>query len=410
MRVKQLIVPLLLILILIIFNNVFKDTFLRANRYFASQTLYNNEVVTPQKLFDLTWNILNKEYYEPDLNNQDWARWKRHYTGKIQTDDDAKVAIDTMIASLDEPYTRFMNTKEYQDLTTSITSKIYGIGVNIHSNSGKIEVFNVIPGTPADFAGLKQGDIISAVDKRDTNGLNISEVANIVRGPENSIVELTIIRDGKKLIKKIKRKEIKIKNVKSSVLDNHIGYIQIISFMGGTTPNEFLEALENIKNTDSLIIDLRGNTGGLLDNAVFIANMFIPKGEIVEIIYRDGHKKIIKANSQPKLIDKPIIVLVNGASASASEILSGALKDYNKAKLIGKKTFGKGLVQKVVPLPNQTGLNVTIAKYLTPKGTDINKLGIKPDIEVGNDYDFYINDKSKDIQLETAKELLSKGY
>lgn len=410
MRVKQLIVPLLLILILIIFNNVFKDTFLRANRYFASQTLYNNEVVTPQKLFDLTWNILNKEYYEPDLNNQDWARWKRHYTGKIQTDDDAKVAIDTMIASLDEPYTRFMNTKEYQDLTTSITSKIYGIGVNIHSNSGKIEVFNVIPGTPADFAGLKQGDIISAVDKRDTNGLNISEVANIVRGPENSIVELTIIRDGKKLIKKIKRKEIKIKNVKSSILDNHIGYIQIISFMGGTTPNEFLEALENIKNTDSLIIDLRGNTGGLLDNAVFIANMFIPKGEIVEIIYRDGHKKIIKANSQPKLIDKPIIVLVNGASASASEILSGALKDYNKAKLIGKKTFGKGLVQKVVPLPNQTGLNVTIAKYLTPKGTDINKLGIKPDIEVGNDYDFYLNDKSKDIQLETAKELLSKGY
>ena len=410
MRVKQLIVPLLLILILIIFNNVFKDTFLRANRYFASQTLYNNEVVTPQRLFDLTWNILNKEYYEPDLNNQDWARWKRHYTGKIQTDDDAKVAIDTMIASLDEPYTRFMNTKEYQDLTTSITSKIYGIGVNIHSNSGKIEVFNVIPGTPADFAGLKQGDIISAVDKRDTNGLNISEVANIVRGPENSIVELTIIRDGKKLIKKIKRKEIKIKNVKSSILDNHIGYIQIISFMGGTTPNEFLEALENIKNTDSLIIDLRGNTGGLLDNAVFIANMFIPKGEIVEIIYRDGHKKIIKANSQPKLINKPIIVLVNGASASASEILSGALKDYNKAKLIGKKTFGKGLVQKVVPLPNQTGLNVTIAKYLTPKGTDINKLGIKPDIEVGNDYDFYINDKSKDIQLETAKELLSEGY
>ena len=113
MRVKQLIVPLLLILILIIFNNVFKDTFLRANRYFASQTLYNNEVVTPQKLFDLTWNILNKEYYEPDLNNQDWARWKRHYTGKIQTDDDAKVAIDTMIASLNEPYTRFMNKKDF---------------------------------------------------------------------------------------------------------------------------------------------------------------------------------------------------------------------------------------------------------------------------------------------------------
>ncbi len=132
-------------------------------------------------------------------------------------------------------------------------------------------MFNVIPATPADFAGLKQGDIITAVDGREINGMNVSEVATLVRGPENSVVELTVLRDGKKFTKKIKRKEIKIKNVKSSVLDNHIGYIQIVSFMGGTTPNEFMEALENTKNTDSIIIDLRGNTGGLLDNAVFIA-------------------------------------------------------------------------------------------------------------------------------------------
>ena len=134
--------------------------------------------------------------------------------------------------------------------------------------------------------------------------------------------------------------------------------------------------------------------------------MFIPQGEIVEIIYRNGYKKSIKAKTEQQVLDKPVVVLVNGASASASEILSGALKDYHKAKLVGKKTFGKGLVQKVVPLPNQTGLNVTIARYLTPNGTDINKLGIKPDIEVGNDYDFFINNK-KDVQLEKAKEILN---
>ena len=122
----------------------------------------------------------------------------------------------------------------------------------------------------------------------------------------------------------------------------------------------------------------------------------------------NGIKKSIKADSSQKLLDKPLVVLVNGASASASEILSGALKDYKKAKLVGKKTFGKGLVQKVVPLPNQTGLNVTIARYLTPNGTDINKLGIKPDIEIGNDFDFYTNNDKKDIQLETAKEILAK--
>ena len=407
MKLKHVIISLLLILILVIFNNVFIKTLVKANSYFASQSLYNNEVVQPQKLFDRTWKVVYKDYYDSGLNHQNWYRWKSHYQGKIKTEDDAKVAIDTMVASLNDPYTRFMTKKDFEDLTTSITSKIYGIGVNIYSNSGKIEVFNVIPATPADFSGLKQGDIITAVDGKETNGMNISEVATLVRGPENSVVELTILRDGKKLTKKIKRKEIKIKNVKSSVLDNHIGYIQIVSFMGGTTPNEFVEALENTKNTDSIIIDLRGNTGGLLDNAVFIANMFIDNGEIVEIIYRNGYKKSINANNTAKLLDKPVVILVNGASASASEILSGALKDYNKAKLVGKKTFGKGLVQKVVPLPNQTGLNVTIARYLTPNGTDINKLGIKPDIEVGNEFDFYLNSSKKDIQLETAKELLN---
>ena len=382
------------------------SVFTKTNAFYTRQALINNEEIAPQKLFDKTWKVINREYYEPSLNNQNWYRWKDHYRNKIKTDEDARVAIDTMIASLNEPYTRFMPKKDFEDLTTSITSKIYGIGVNIYSNAGKIEIFNVMPATPADFAQLKQGDIITAVNGKDINGMNVSDVAAIVRGPENSVVELTILRNNKKLTKKIKRKEIKIKSVKSSILDNHIGYIQILSFMSGTTPNEFLEALENTKNTDSLILDLRGNTGGLLDNAIFIADMFINNGTIVDIIYRNGYKKSIKAQDEHLGMQKPVVVLVNGASASASEILSGALKDTHKATLIGRKTFGKGLVQKVVPLPNQTGVNVTIARYLTPNGTDINKLGIKPDIEVGNEFDFFVGNQ-KDEQLEKAKEVLN---
>ena len=154
-----------------------------------------------------------------------------------------------------------------------------------------------------------------------------------------------------------------------------------------------------------MIIDLRGNTGGLLDNAVFIANMFIDNGEIVEIIYRNGYKKSINANNTSKLLDKPVVVLVNGASASASEILSGALKDYKKAVLLGTKTYGKGMVQKIIPLQNETGLNLTIAKYLTPKGSDINQKGIEPDYKV----EFTINDlkNQNDVQLATAKNILN---
>lgn len=394
------------VLILVVFNKVFLSTFTKTNDFFTKQSMINSEEVAPQKLFDRTWRIISKEYYEPTLNHQNWARWKYHYQGKIKTDEDARVAIDTMIASLNEPYTRFMTKKDYEDLTTSITSKIYGIGVNIYSNAGKIEIFNVMPATPADFAQLKQGDIITAVNGKDTNGMNVSEVASLVRGPENSVVELTILRNNKKITKKIKRKEIKIKTVRSSIVDNHIGYIQILSFMSGSTPNEFVDALNNTKNTDSLILDLRGNTGGLLDNAVFIADIFLQKGTIVDIIYRNGYKKSIRAQDEIQPIDKPVVVLVNGASASASEILSGALKDYHRATLVGKKTFGKGLVQKVVPLPNQTGVNITIARYLTPNGTDINKLGIKPDVEIGNDYETITNNKN-DVQLEKAKDILN---
>ncbi len=404
---KQLLIFLLSALILVIFNNVFLSTFTRTSSYYARQQIISNEEVSPQRLFDKTWKIIGKDYYEPSLNNQNWSRWKSRYQGKIKTDEDARVAIDSMIASLDEPYTRFMTKKEFEELATSINSKIYGIGVNIYSNSGKTEIFNVMPGTPADLAQLKQGDIIVAVDGKDISGMNISDVATLVRGPENSVVELTILREGKKINKKIKRKEIKIKSVRSSIMDNHIGYIKIISFMSGTTPNEFIEALQSTKDTDSLIIDLRGNTGGLLDNAVFVADRFIDQGKIVDIIYRNGYRKTISAQNEGDYFNKPIVVLVNGASASASEILSGALKDAHKATLIGRKTFGKGLVQKVVPLPNQTGVNVTIARYLTPNGTDINKLGIKPDIEIGNEFDFYIENK-KDVQLEKAKEILSK--
>ncbi len=403
MKKKQVVIFLILVSILFALNNflMHKNT----APVVDTPELINHNHVSSQRLFDNVWEEIRDNYYDPDLNDQNWERWKSRYHGKIKTDEDAKVAIDTMLASLDDPYSRFLTRAEYSDQNTSINSKITGIGVNIATIAGKIHIINVIEGTPAQSANLLPNDIIVAIDGKDVSGMPLSDVANLVRGPENSIVELTILRNNDKLVKKVVRKEIKIKTVRSSV-DKNIGYIKINTFIGSTTPNEFLDALEKTKDTEGLIIDLRGNTGGLLPNAIFIANLFIPEGKIVSIVGRGGYKYDILAQNTEFGVKKPLVVLIDGASASASEILSGALKDYHKAKLIGTRTYGKGMVQKIIPMQNETGLNLTIAKYLTPKGTDINKKGIEPDIKVT----FSINDlkNRNDAQLNAAKNYLSK--
>ena len=405
MQKKQVIIFFILIIGLFALNGLFLSSNPLIFNHTQNDEMINHDHVSSQKLFENVWQTVRENYYDSSLNNQVWYRWKDHYRGKIKTDEDARVAIQSMLESLNDPYSRYMDKREYAEQNTSINSKITGIGVNIATTSGKIQIINVMEGTPAQFANLQNGDFIISIDGKDVNGLQLADVANLVRGPENSFVELTILRGKDKFTKKIIRKEIKIKTVKSSV-DKNIGYIQINTFIGSTTPNEFLEALEKTKKTEGLILDLRGNTGGLLPNAIFIANLFISDGNIVSIVGRNGYKYDIYAQNTDYNIDKPTIVLVDGASASASEILSGALKDHKKAKLLGSQTFGKGMVQKIIPLPNETGLNLTIAKYLTPNGTDINKKGITPDIEV----QFTLDDikKQNDIQLVSAKNILTE--
>jgi carboxyl-terminal processing protease len=371
----------------------------------VEQPNVNTSQLSPQKLFDYTWQIIKNEYYDPNFNKQYWVRWKNHYHGKIKTMDDAKLAIDTMLASLDDPYSRFLTKDEFAEQNVSIISKISGIGVNIINDSGRIKIISVIENTPAQFADLKVNDILMNIDGKKVSGMSLAEVSSLVKGPVNTFVSIDILRDGEIINKKIIRKEITIKTVKSSV-EKDIGYIQILSFISNSTPNEFLEALENTDDTKGLIIDLRGNTGGLLPNAIFISNLFIQKGKIVSIVGRNGYHYDVMAEDTNVNITKPVILLVDGASASASEIFSGAMKDYHRAKIVGTKTFGKGMVQKIIPLPNSTGINLTIAKYLTPKGKDINKHGINPDVVLPLKA---IDVKQKqDTQLESAKNLMAK--
>ena len=365
----------------------------------------NTTQVSPQRLFDHSWQVVKNEYYDPNFNDQYWLRWKNHYRGKIKTLDDAKVAIESMLASLNDPYSRYLNQEEFEQQNINITSKISGIGVNIVNDSGRIRIISVIENTPAQFADLKVNDVIMAIDDKKVSGLSLGQVSNLVKGPVNTFVSIDVLRDGELIKKKIIRKEISIKTVKSSV-DKNIGYIQILSFISTSTPHEFLEALENTDKTEGLIIDIRGNTGGLLPNAVFVTNLFIPRGKIVSIVGRNGFHKDIMAQDNNVNIEKPVIILVDGTSASASEIFSGAMKDYRRAKLVGTKTYGKGMVQKIIPMPNETGLNLTIAKYLTPKGKDINKLGINPDVNLPLSAENILD--KKDIQMEAAKTMMEQ--
>ena len=403
MAKKQGFIFLLTVLVLFVVNQLVVS-FMATPPSINPDTLTNTSTIKPQKLFEKTWKEIDSGFYDSTLNSQDWKYWKKHYKGKIKTDEDAKVAIDTMIASLDDDYSKYLNKKEYQEQTSSIESKISGIGVNIMNDSGKIIVFSVLDNTPAKEAGIKANDVINKVDDKSVSGMNISEVASLVRGKEGTVVKLELIRKHRKIIKYVKRKSIKIESVKSSVKKD-IGYIQISSFIGTSTSTEFLSALEITKDSKGLILDLRGNTGGLLANAVFIANMFLDKGTIVNIVSRDGKVENIKAQNTTAVIDKPVVILVDGASASASEILSGALKDHHKAVLVGTRTFGKGMVQRIIPLPNSTGLNLTIAKYLTPNGSDINKKGITPDYVVNYTEKDVIS--HKDPQREKAEKILT---
>ena len=378
----------------------------RINTLSDADDYINKRNVNAQVLFNETWSIVKNNYYKKDLNSQDWSKWKKRYRHKIKTMEDAKIAINSMIASLDDTYSKFLTEEEFLQQNNSINSKLYGIGINIASISGKIYIANVLKDTPADKQGIKSGDIILKINNTDVSGQSVYQAAQLIKGEKDAFVEMELLRGNEKLVKSVKREEIKIKSVEYKKLDEDIGYIRISSFIGLDTTKDFIVGLNKLKDTKALILDLRGNSGGLFQNAIIIANMFLKQGKIVQVVARHNKKNIYEAQAENCIYEKPLVVLVDEDTASASEILSSALQDNNRAILIGTKTFGKGLVQKVFSLPNKTGMNITIAKYLTPKGNNINKIGIEPDYNITIAHNDFI--ENIDSQLEWAQTYLQK--
>lgn len=356
-----------------------------------------------QRLFLTSIYNVQNSFYDKSMNNQNWGYWKNRYITKIHSVEDAYIAIDSALESLDDPYTRFLRPDEFKEQSMNISAKLHGIGVNITQLGSNVTIVGVLEDTPAQKAGLKIGDIILKIDDKDIKGLKLNEIADLIRGEINTKVSLKISRDKKIVVYNIKRSEIKIKTVKLK-RDGDIAHITISSFLSKNTPDEVQEALQKSKNAKGIILDLRGNTGGLLPNAIEIANMFLPEGNIVSVVDRNGKKINLEGKKNKDYIKTPLVILINEGSASASEILSGALKDYNRAILVGEKTFGKGLVQRIETIQKENGLNITIAKYLTPNGTDINKKGIEPDYKVEFSNNDFLN--HKDPQLKKAKQIL----
>jgi carboxyl-terminal processing protease len=341
---------------------------------------------SPKELVDEVWQVINRQYVDATFNQVDWRQVRNDYLDRnYQDKEEAYKAIREMLEKLGDPYTRFMDPEEYRNMQIDTSGELTGVGIQITKDeeSDRLIIVAPIEDTPAFEAGLLSKDIIMKIDGKDTKGMDVNEAVKMIRGKPGTQVTLTIKRNNTETDYTVTRAMIELHPVKARLEDSSmgkIGYIRLTQF-SAQAAQEMRQAIENFEKqqVNGYILDLRSNPGGLLGASVEISRMWIDDGTIVSTVNRVGTVDEQKAN-QGALSNKPLVVLVDGGSASASEIVSGALQDHKRATIIGTKTFGKGLVQSVRGLGDGSGLAVTIAKYLTPNGRDINKLGIEPDI------------------------------
>lgn len=389
-------------------------------RFSQSQAFFQD---SPKELVDEVWQVINRQYVDATFNGKDWRAIRNQYLEKQYSDKaEAYEAIKEMLKTLDDPYTRFMNPEEFRSMQVDTSGELTGVGIQITKEEGtnNIVVIAPIEDTPASKAGIVSKDIIRQIDDKKTEGMELNDVVSLIRGKPGTQVVLIIERDGQLREFKLTRAAIEIHPVRARLETNpnlgKISYIRLVQFSGNAA-KEMRQAIEEGEknNVSGYILDLRSNPGGLLYSSVEIARMFIDEGRIVSTVDRVGETEVHNANNR-SLTQKPVVVLVDGGSASASEILSGALQDYGRATVIGTQTFGKGLVQSVRGLGDGSGLAVTIAKYLTPKGRDINKEGITPDIVyemTEEERQMLIEDRTRigtmeDAQYRKALEILSR--
>ncbi len=381
MKIRKLLKKKFIILFATTFSGLFLNNF-------AEATVLNNSY---KEVIDHVWQIVYRDFLDSSgkFQKSNWINLRKKVLSKTYSDsNEAYDAIRDMLSNLNDSYTRFLEPKEFNQMRIDTSGELTGVGIQIvkDKESDDLIIISPIEGTPAFDAGIKARDKILSIDDISTDGMNIEDAVKLIRGQRGSKVKLEILRGSKSFFKILSREKIELKSVSSKVNETKkgllIGYVRIKQFNANAS-KETRDAIKDLetKKVAGYVLDLRSNPGGLLESSIDISRHFINKGVIVSTVSKDGLKETKKGNGQA-LTKKPLVVLVNEGSASASEIVSGAIKDNKRGKLIGKKTFGKGLVQSMRTLVDGSGLTVTVAKYLTPNGTDINKSGIIPDIEV----------------------------
>ena len=353
----------------------------------------------------------NDIYKKIDLFGEVLEKINKEYVDEINQSESMDSAINGLLQSLD-PYSAYMSPDIYNEMQTETSGEFGGLGIEVGMESGVVKVISPIDDTPASKAGIKAGDYIVKIDDIQVQGKSLTEAVEIMRGPVGSEIKLTIRRIGEKkaLTFKIVREIIQIQSVKTDLIEKNIGYIRLTSFNenSGAQIKKKIKDFENDKNINAYILDLRNNPGGLLSQAIKITDFFLDNGEIVSTKSRKlSENRRWFAKNGDLINGKTLIVLINYGSASASEIVAGALKDHKRAILLGESSYGKGSVQSIIPLKNNGAIRLTVAKYYLPSGKSISEVGVSPDIEISeNSDDFRIKTKT-DNQLNYAIKLLN---
>ena len=350
-------------------------------------------------------------YKKIDLFGEVLEKINKEYVDEINQSESMDSAIDGLLQSLD-PYSSYMSPETFGLMQTETSGEFGGLGIEVSMEAGVVKVITPIDDTPASNAGIKAGDYIVKIDDTQVQGKSLSEAVDLMRGIVGSSIELTVRRRGvkKALTFNITREIIEVQSVKSDLLEENIGYIRLTSFNDNSSEQikNKIEELKKNENVNSFILDLRNNPGGLLSQAIRISDFFLENGEIVSTKSRkksENRKWFAKKGDITQ--GKTLVVLINYGSASASEIVAGALKDHKRAIILGENSYGKGSVQSIIPLKNKGAIRLTVAKYYLPSGKSISEVGVRPDIEVSEEGDDFRIKTETDNQLNYAIRLLN---